>query len=447
MTTGPAGTYPGVMEHVTGPGEAKIDRLLQSAAQAQQQGRQAEALRLFEEIVALAPGHAIALNALGVHALGTGAAARAADLFGRATAADPGATTLWINLANANRALHDDEGERAALLAALAVDQGEFVALLRLAQLHQRRGEDADAAARWEVVLGLAAQLPQRPAHLEAWLAEGREFVARQKQGFAAALEGGLTADRTALAGKAKRRFDACVDHMLGRRPIFANVCEGGVHYPFLPADEFFDRDLFPWFAALEAKTDAIRAEALALLDDGGRGFAPYVAQPAGTPPNKWTALDGSHDWSACYLWKYGVRDDALCAACPETAALIERIAPPHIPRRMPTVFFSLLRPRSRLPAHTGVTNTRAIVHLPLVVPAGCGFRVGGETREWRVGEAFAFDDTIEHEAWNDSDDPRLVLILDHWNPHLSADEQRMLTRLFETADASGHRPEQTGMA
>jgi len=435
------------MKHVSGPGEAKIDRLLQSAAQAQQQGRHAEAQGLFEEIVALDPGHAVALNALGVHALETGAAARAATLFRRAAEADPQATTLWINLANASRALHDDEAERTALLSALAADQADFVALLRLAQLHQRRGEDADATMRWEVVLGLAARLPQRPAHLEAWLAEGRDFVRRQRDGFASGLDDGLAADRAELTGKARRRFDACVDHMLGRRRIFANVCEGGVHYPFLPADEFFDADLFPWMAVLEAKTAAIRAEALRLLDDGGRGFAPYVAQPAGTPPNKWTALDGSHDWSACYLWKYGVRDDALCAACPETAAVIERIAPPHIPRRMPTVFFSLLKPRSRLPAHTGVTNTRAIIHLPLVVPAGCGFRVGGETREWRVGEAFAFDDTIEHEAWNDSDEPRLVLILDHWNPHLTPDEHRMLVRLFETADASGHRPEQSGVA
>jgi aspartyl/asparaginyl beta-hydroxylase (cupin superfamily) len=434
------------MTQVSSPGEGKIDRLLQSATLAQQQGRQAEALRMFEEIVALAPGDPRALNALGVHALATGAAKRAAELFRRATQADPRAATLWINLANAARALHDDEAERAALFSALSVDQAEFVALLRLAQLHQRRGEHADATMRWDMVLALAAQLPQRPADLDVMLAAGQDYVRQQRQGFASVLESGLMTHRSGLAGTARRRFDACVDHMLGRRRIFANACEGGVHYPFLPADEFFDRDLFPWFAELEAKTDAIRSEALALLDGGGRGFAPYVAQPAGTPPNKWTALDGSHDWSACYLWKYGVRDGALCEACPETAALIERLAPPHIPHRMPTVFFSLLKPHSRLPAHTGVTNTRAIVHLPLVVPPGCGFRVGGETREWRVGEAFAFDDTIEHEAWNDSDDPRLVLILDHWNPHLTADEQRMLVRLFETADASGHRPQHSGV-
>jgi aspartyl/asparaginyl beta-hydroxylase (cupin superfamily) len=74
-------------------------------------------------------------------------------------------------------------------------------------------------------------------------------------------------------------------------------------------------------------------------------------------------------------------------------------------------------------------------------VPEGCGFRVGGETRAWREGEAFAFDDTIEHEAWNDSDRLRVVLIFDVWNPHLSAAEQQLLVRFFAAADETGHNP------
>ena len=84
----------------------------------------------------------------------------------------------------------------------------------------------------------------------------------------------------------------------------------------------------------------------------------------------------------------------------------------------------------------------RTIVHLPLIVPPGCGFRVGGETREWKVGEAFAFDDTIEHEAWNDSDELRAVLILDVWNPHITEAERELLQTFFRVADSSGHAPE-----
>ena len=75
-------------------------------------------------------------------------------------------------------------------------------------------------------------------------------------------------------------------------------------------------------------------------------------------------------------------------------------------------------------------------------MPEGSGFRVGGETRQWRVGEAFAFDDTIEHEAWNDSDELRAVLIFDVWHPYLTDVEKGLLKRFYELADASGHNPE-----
>ena len=98
-----------------------------------------------------------------------------------------------------------------------------------------------------------------------------------------------------------------------------------------------------------------------------------------------------------------------------------------QIPGRAPSAFFSMLSPHTRIPPHTGVTNTRAIIHLPLIVPPNCGFRVGGETREWVEGSPFAFDDTIEHEAWNDSDEMRAVLIFDVWNPHLSEEERAVI--------------------
>jgi aspartyl/asparaginyl beta-hydroxylase (cupin superfamily) len=98
---------------------------------------------------------------------------------------------------------------------------------------------------------------------------------------------------------------------------------------------------------------------------------------------------------------------------------------------------FSILKPGAIIPPHTGVTNIRAVVHLPLVVPSNCGFRVGAESREWREGVAWAFDDTIEHEAWNGSAQPRAILIADAWNPHLCEDE-RILLRLATQALAGG---------
>jgi aspartyl/asparaginyl beta-hydroxylase (cupin superfamily) len=72
-----------------------------------------------------------------------------------------------------------------------------------------------------------------------------------------------------------------------------------------------------------------------------------------------------------------------------------------------------------------------------LIVPPNCAFRVGATTREWRVGEAFAFDDTIEHEAWNDSDELRVVLIFDIWPPALGRAERDAVAAVISAAGVS----------
>ena len=106
------------------------------------------------------------------------------------------------------------------------------------------------------------------------------------------------------------------------------------------------------------------------------------------------------------------------------------------LPGRSPAAMFSVLQPKTRIPPHSGVSNTRLVVHLALVIPPECGFRVGNETREWRPGEAWVFDDTLEHEAWNDSDRTRTVLIFDIWSPFLSETEKELVRRVTKAADA-----------
>ena len=92
---------------------------------------------------------------------------------------------------------------------------------------------------------------------------------------------------------------------------------------------------------------------------------------------------------------------------------------------------FSLLAPHTHIPAHVGVSNARLVCHLPLVIPDGCWFRVGAETRTWSPGEALVFDDTIEHEAMNDSDSLRVVFIFDVWHPDLTAVERDAVAALI----------------
>lgn len=409
---------------------------LVAAATARQSGRLDEELRHLDAALQLAPGNPQVLNARGMRALSDREPGVARELFARAATHDPREPALWMNVATASRALGDDEGEADALNKVLAIDRLHFIATLRMAELDERAGRRAKAALGWSGVVQMALALPERPPRVADALDRGRAFLAAHYAELADTLDVELGGELAAL-GPAARRFNACVDTILGRRTIYTNQCHG-VHFPFLPADEYFDRAHFPWFERIEKRTDAIRAEALALLRNGGDEIRPYVRQDAGTPENKWSALDHSLDWSACFLWEYGVRNDAVCALCPETTAALEEVPRNDIPGKAPSAFFSILAPGAHIPPHTGVTNTRAIVHLPLVVPDGCRFRVGGETRSWREGEAFAFDDTIEHEAWNESAEPRIVLIFDVWNPHLTTEEQDLMKRFYAVSAARG---------
>jgi aspartate beta-hydroxylase len=410
-----------------------VDELLRRARDARRRGFADEERRLLDEGLRIAPADASLLNAHGLRALADNDFEPAAAAFANAVAADPGQPALLLNLAAAHRGRKDHEAEREALQAALDLDQLQLTGQLRMAELLERQGRLSEAAKHWSAVVQIGSNATSPSPNIHEAVRRGQIFLNDHHRAFAGELEAEMTDVDT--GGPDGRRFRACVDHMLGRRQIYRNEC-AGVHFPFLPADEFFDRVQFPWFAELEARTLQIRDEALALVASAKPDeLRPYVRLDPGTPQNKWSPLDGSLDWGAAFLWEYGVRNDALCARCPVTAAALDAAPQSRIPGKAPSAFFSILKPGARIPPHTGVSNTRAIIHLPLVVPPGCGFRVGGETREWVEGQAFAFDDTIEHEAWNGSDQPRIVLILDVWNPHLSADERTWLTKLFAVAD------------
>ncbi|MBA2918502.1 tetratricopeptide repeat protein [Sphingomonas sp. MAH-20] len=417
--------------------DPRIAQLLSAAAAEQRAQRPQAAVRYLEQVVAIAPDHPQALNSLGTQALARSDFAAARNYFARAAAADPGEPVLWLNLARACRELGDDDGELAALDRVLAIDARAFVALLRKAHLFQRTGQNARAALHWGQAGAVAPPDEQLSPEIRAMLDEGRAFAVAHNARFGGVIDGAMGDALAAASPRDRRRVGAAIDAMLGRRQVYANVCEG-MTFPFLPADEFFDREHFPWMSELEAAAPAIRAELKDLLDKGDEGFAPYVQYPSGYPESKWSELDHSERWSAYFLWRHGKRIDDHCARCPQTAAAVEKLPLADHAGRAPTVFFSLLHPRTRIPPHTGVTNARTIVHLGLIVPEKCGFRVGGETREWQEGQAFAFDDTIEHEAWNDSDELRAVLILDVWNPHITQTERDLVNRFFQAADASG---------
>jgi aspartyl/asparaginyl beta-hydroxylase (cupin superfamily) len=235
---------------------------------------------------------------------------------------------------------------------------------------------------------------------------------------------------RARFAHERLERVDECADIMAGTKRTY-NAEPVQMHVPRLPAIPFFDRGHFPWLEQLEAETEAIREELSVLLAKGLPGFAPYVDFEPGTPENQFKELNHSDRWSSLWLWRDGKRQESAMTRCPHTAGVLEQLPLADQPGFAPTALFSALAPHTRIPPHTGSTNARLVVHLPLILPGPAGFRVANECREWRIGEAWAFDDTIEHEAWNDSDATRVILIFDIWNPLLSAAEREMICVLL----------------
>jgi aspartyl/asparaginyl beta-hydroxylase (cupin superfamily) len=269
------------------------------------------------------------------------------------------------------------------------------------------------------------------PAGLAPAMARARQVVANTADALEAYLRGELKGVGADCRGQAAARFDESLRTFAGKAKVY-NSEPLFLHYPRLPAIPFHDRELFPWLADLEAATGSIRGELEALLETK-QGFAPYIDYPPGVPVNQWAELNHNPRWSSFFLWKDGERQDLACAQCPRTVTLLESLPLADQPGFAPTAVFSALEAKTHIPPHTGSTNTRLLVHLPLILPGPARFRVGNETREWRMGEAWVFDDTIEHEAWNDASALRVILILDIWNPYLEPAE-RDLVRAMLTA-------------
>ena len=405
--------------------ESQIRVLIDAVDRADRAGNRGEAERALAQARAAAPDDPRVLNVAGMRALLGGDAGAARPLLERAAALDPGSPMLWVNLALAHRELKDEGAERDALERALTADPRFFPALLHKARLFERRGKPKQAAYMYHAFLCCVPPGPQPPA-VQSAMEHANEVLRNNDAALEAFLRPRMSEARARHAGAQLERFDACFDSLIGKRRVFAPQ-PTFMLFPRLPAIEFLDRGDFRWLAAFEAAADEIRAEAQAALAQAADDFVPYISKPPGSPVDQWQELNNSKRWSTFFLLKNGERIEQHLARCPRTAALLAAAPLCEIRGHAPTAFFSVLAPKTRIPAHTGVTNTRFIVHMALVVPPSCGFRVGAETRAWREGLAWVFDDTFEHEAWNGSDEPRIVLIFDVWNSFLTEAERDLV--------------------
>ena len=374
----------------------------------------------------------------GLEALRRSAPRDALTIFDRLAGAGLADATVNLGRAYAFAMLQDHANAMGATDAALAIEPRNLRALLLKADLFHRAGDGAAAACFYAAVLKAVPQGAQLSPDLNQELARAQAMSGYYTQQFEVSLAQRLAAV-SAARGPASARFSQSVDMLLGKRQVYVQQPRQ-FYFAELPSIQFHDRVRFPWLDAVEAAAGVIREELLAVMQDGS-AFTPYVQGDQSRPTLNTGGMLDNPNWSAYYLWKNGSSVPGHASRCPRTLAALAGVPLTTVPGRSPSILFSLLRPGARIPPHTGMVNTRLICHLPLIVPPGCGFRVGNETREWVEGQAWVFDDTIEHEAWNMSQQSRVILLFEVWLPELTAVERALVSAVFEAVDSHSGTP------
>ncbi len=368
----------------------------------------------------------------GLAALKGGDAVGARDRLTRVTDSGAADASTWLALAFSCIRLEEFDAAMQAVDGALALDPRNLRALLFKADHLDRVGQPRAALGFYRGALQVASNLDQVPPDVEQGLHRAARFSESHANDYREYLLDALGAQGYSAA--ASERFAESLDLTFGQKRVHLQQ-PTRYYFPGLAQRAFFPREDFPWIEGLEAETDRIRAELQSVLAAEG-SFSPYLEAGSGPQLNDRSNVD-SMDWSACYLWREGERVEENAARCPVTFAALEQVPLCKVPGQMPSALFSRLAPGARIVPHHGAVNTRLICHLPLIVPPDCGaLRVGNYERAWREGEAFVFDDSMEHEAWNPSARERVVLLFDIWRPELTDEERHWVSRMLQAVDA-----------
>lgn len=348
-------------------------------------------------------------------------------------------SAAWMQLANVQMAVEDFNGAASSFRYGLSLAPRTFVARLQLGIALEQSGqphealkayfmaiESARAMGRWQNEATTAPALREAVKYAVKYVNQGRRQLFR----------GVLEPLRQRYGSAELERVERCLAIYFSDLP--ANIPDPRqkpkfLYFPDIASQPYYPRKHFPWLEALEAATDTVRDELRAVLAQE-RSLESFLGESP-TQGNQ-AMLDsfGQLDpaWDAYFFYRHGERYDEHCASCPQTTAVLDTLPLVRIRDHAPETLFSVLSPGTHILLHTGVTNTRLVTHLPLIVPPDCAIRVGGEEHAWQEGRCVTFDDTWEHEAWNRSGQTRVVLILDSWHPELSEVERAAVTDLVE---------------
>lgn len=416
------------------------EALAARARRAAASGDVARAGAAYTELLQRDPANLAALTFLALQAHRNRDHDGALRLLDRALAVHPADPRLLRNRAAVHAATGAAPAATADLRAAAAADPASPLALLELGLLLERAGDAAGALAAYAQAHRREARIkdPRSAAGLPAPIPELAER-ARRVVGewidarFDAALEAAAkrhpttALDRVERAAAAHRgRLDPGPAHPL-QRPVYLFV-------PGLPPEPWIERELLPWADALEARWQDVRADYERVAVEAA-GFQPYLPR-APDARAEWTPLAGRPAWNSFFIHQRLRSGPDNSGRCPATVAALEQV-PLARSGGVPTeVFFSVLAPGAHIPPHFGLCNAKVVNHLALIVPGGCGIRVGSEQRGWTEGRLLSFDDSFEHEAWNgDPEAHRAVLIFETWNPSLTPAEIDAVAAMLEALE------------
>lgn len=204
-------------------------------------------------------------------------------------------------------------------------------------------------------------------------------------------------------------------------------------YVPDLAPVSVFDPSDYGWCADLEAETDKIREEFIALWQNPAISGAPYIDDNATALDANWQPLINSNNWSSLHLYRENERFSQVIENAPLTDAALAKVPLLTTTYGQPReLLFSVLEGQQHIPPHYGLANTDMTVHLPLIIPEDAAIKVAGVTYPWQEGKLFLFDDAFIHESWNRSTETRVTLLFAAWHPDLTEDEQEAVAYSFE---------------
>lgn len=406
-----------------------------SAEELAHRGQVEQAEQVYTHILEIAPYHTRSLDFLAMRAYERGNTDLSLELLDRSLDSNPDRPVAYQNIGLVHKLRGEYDLALEALGRAIQLQPTYPVALLHKGSILELLGRRREAVSVYLLAWTQAPEF-QHVRYSEHVSRNMRELIARS----ADAIKGARTEILDRVFWQLNEQQDALesarvrqlYDIYIGNaEPEYAHAKQqpAFLYFPGLRPRAFYEREDFDWVPELELATHRIREELLAVLQHSDN-LQPYV-QLTATDLAQWKELNYSPDWSSFHLYKAGERIDSHSQRCPFTTATIEKLPLVSTPNQAPEVFFSILKPGTHIPPHYGLANYKLAVHLPLIIPGDCAIRVGDETRTWMEDQCLIFDDSFEHEAWNNSNELRAVLILEVWNPQLSLIERQLVEAIL----------------